>query len=271
MTQPKLTGLTGAGPVGLRQLLDAPAASGPAVQIRVGLVSVQVGGRLVVLADPGYGPDRADQVLPCAVTVPGLARAGLTGPALTATVGPGLIRLGARLVRIGRWWVPPQVRPASAVGLRPASVGSALTRPAVRTGLSPRTATRLAAAVGHLLAGRSAPAAERLVSVLGQGPGSTPAADDAVGGVLLAARGALRDVRAVEAVGRAVAQAAAGRTTALSAELLRHAAVGSATAAAVRAVQSADPATRAGLLALGASSGAATAWGIDLVRSGAAA
>jgi hypothetical protein len=257
--------LAGAGPVGLRRLIEGPTVRAEAVQIRAGLIAVRASGRLVVLAGPT--PGDADRILPCTVIVPALARSDPPVPGRPALIGDATIRMGDLVVRVVRWRVAATVRPASAVGVPSLTARTGLALPAGGTGLSARTAARLTEATGHLLAGRPVPAAELLGSVLGEGPGSTPAADDAVAGVLLAACGWLPDGRVVRVAGARVAEAATGRTTPLSAELLRQAASGFATATAVRAVGSADPADRTALLALGASSGAATAWGIDLVRT----
>jgi hypothetical protein len=257
--------VTGTGPTGLRALIEGPSVRAEATQVRAGLFVVRAGGRLVVLTEPT--PGDADRILPCTVIVPVLAQADPPVPGRPALVGDATIRLGDLVVRVVRWRVPATVRPASAVGLAPLTARPALTEPPPGTGLRVRAAARLAAATDHLLAGRPGPAAELLISVLGEGPGSTPAADDAVGGILLAARGGLPDGRTVRRAAAMVAEAAVGRTTSLSAELLRQAADGFATAAAVRAVGSADPGDQTALLSLGATSGAATAWGIDLVRA----
>jgi hypothetical protein len=252
--------LAGAASLALRDVID-----GPPVQWRTALLAP---GRLVLRTDDRVlllDVRSTDRTLPCTVVVPRLAALTARAPRVrTATVGAGTVRIADLVVRPARWWVPPRVPAGSGIGLAPGPALGRVTGFSVAQ-IEPLTA-RLTAAARHLFAGRGEPAADALCAVLGLGPGSTPAADDAIAGVLLAARAGGADPVVVEAAGRVVAAAAPGRTTALSAELLRHAMTGSAAAVAVAAVQTAAPAARAALLTLGATSGSATALGIDLVR-----
>jgi hypothetical protein len=114
-------------------------------------------------------------------------------------------------------------------------------------------------------------AADALRPVLGLGAGLTPSADDAVAGLLLAARSWCVDLGpTVSAVGAQLAPDLARRTTAVSAGLLRHAAEGRGAPEVVRAVDhltgrhdpSGGPEAISRLLALGHSSGRDTALGV---------
>lgn len=217
-------------------------------------VGVEIGGRMVVLAAASN-----TRTMPCTVIVPELAR-------LRAWVGDPVLVSGWALtfprgtVTVVRWWSPARVRP-----------GDGWLRNDVRkpagAGLDEATWDRLLLAA-HALAAGLPGAPERLIALLGRGPGSTPAADDAVAGVLLAAR-ALQPAPAadcIERAGRQVAAAAPSRTTALAAELLRHAAEGMAAPVVLHALTSCDPEARRTLLRLGGTSGAATVGGIDAVH-----
>jgi hypothetical protein len=105
-------------------------------------------------------------------------------------------------------------------------------------------------------------------SLLGLGPGLTPSGDDLLAG-LLATCCWLRDDPRAAALGRQVVARSAGRTTALSAALLRCAAHGAAARPVVDLVDAVagrrplGPALR-GLLAVGSTSGHDTARGVHL-------
>jgi hypothetical protein len=130
----------------------------------------------------------------------------------------------------------------------------------------------LAAAARAIDQRQATEAAAALRPVLGLGSGLTPSADDAVAGLLLAARswyGA--DIAAtVSGVGELLAGDLSTRTTAVSAGLLRHAAQGRGAPQVVRAVEHLTgrhvDADEAGvlreLLSLGHSSGRDTALGV---------
>ncbi len=128
-------------------------------------------------------------------------------------------------------------------------------------------ADRLRAAASAVADDDPEGAAGHLVAVLGSGAGLTPAADDAVAGLLLTARalGALE--RVLDGVGDRVRRGAVGRTTAVSAGLLDHAAAGRAAPVVVAAVRclgggAGVEAALAGLWSLGHGSGADTARGL---------
>ena len=163
--------------------------------------------------------------LPSAVRLPNM----LVSPVLPS--GPvrvlsGALHAGGSVWRVGRWWQPP--RPHTSAGLRGA------------VDLSP----------GDLV---------------GRGPGLTPAGDDVVAGALVAGcavrhpalgrwRSATRDALH------------ARRTTAVSWGLLHHALDGWATPELAAYVESPGPGpARDRLLAVGSSSGAALAEGVDQV------
>ncbi len=109
--------------------------------------------------------------------------------------------------------------------------------------------------------------------LLGRGPGLTPSGDDVLAGYLLAA-GAFG--LEIEQVRRAAAERAPQATSALSAQLLRHAARGEAVrelidlAAALTHPDAALSVVTARLLQVGHTSGAALAWGVLLAGEHAA-
>lgn len=214
--------------------------------------AVEVAGRLVVLVR-ATGP----RTLPCSVVVPALEpeRLGREGD-----VGDGRIRFGGLSVDVVRWWQPARVRPGvhrePPWSTTPAPVVDDATRLALQ-----RAATAMVRDDGEA-------AREHLVSVLGRGGGSTPDADDAVAGVLLAARSVAAPGAAaeVESVAAAVAQAARSRTTLLSTELLRAAADGLAAPVLVHHLESPSPTSEAAVQALGATSGRATLEGVSALH-----
>ena len=132
------------------------------------------------------------------------------------------------------------------------------------------------AAFAHAAWASDYTAAERAAGALvGLGPGLTPAADDALGGLLAAARFLARalgaDSRPWRTLGRRVRRVARGRTTAVSEALLGCATIGAVGETAGRLLLSlgaADPAplqqALSDLLRLGHTSGGDTALGILL-------
>jgi hypothetical protein len=246
----------GAASTHVRSLIGPPRA-GVVRHVGRRRLGLEVSGRLVVL-DGGAGPG----TLPCSVIVPGLRPGSLAAPGDAVVLDGAALRLGRGEVRVVRWWEPSRVRLGAALE-RGAAPRCALAEPSLPRGVHPV----LREAAHALLAGDEAAAAGALISVLGRGPGSTPDADDAVAGLLLAARAHLPVTSGadVEAVSRSVALAAPARTTLLSAELLHAAVVGAAAPAVVRHVVAPDDDTAAAVRALGASSGAATLAGIDLL------
>jgi hypothetical protein len=161
------------------------------------------------------------------------------------TVGGGVLAVGDLRVRVVRWRrARPVLRstPPTVLAGRLAAAQARLVR---RRGPAP---TWLAVPMEELttaLGAGDAPAATAVArrSLLGRGPGLTPAGDDLLAGLLagvapLAAATSLGPHRLLEVVAAtadAVADAAPAATTALSASLLRHAAA-SEVAAPVAAV-----------------------------------
>jgi hypothetical protein len=186
--------------------------------------------------------------LPCAVVLAELGRARpLAGvrPGDPVVAGDRSLRLGALTVQVVRWWAPVRPRGAVPLSLRP-------------HGGAPVSWDSL------------------VLSLLGLGPGLTPAGDDLLAGLLvgLAGRPDLRDPLA-----DSVARHAPGRTTWLSAELLHLAADGLAVPAVVTLADAlsghgADDALAGAaraVLAVGHSSGPALARGLLLAAETAAA
>jgi hypothetical protein len=130
----------------------------------------------------------------------------------------------------------------------------------------------LTAAAAAIETGQAPAAAEALRPVLGLGAGLTPSADDAAAGLLLTARAwyGTEAGPTVSAVGELLAADLPGRTTAVSAGLLRHAADGRGAPEVVHAVQhltgretpADENAVLAALMALGHTSGKDTALGV---------
>jgi hypothetical protein len=233
-----MTVTPGAASTLLRPVLTGSDTRGRVIAVLGRCVYAAVSGELVAVeAARGHR-------LPCSVLLAdGIERGAFASvrPGDPTTAGGGRLRLGALQVAVRRWWRP--AAPCDAVPVLP------------RRDLTgtPRD-----------------PGWDRLaLSLLGLGPGLTPAGDDLLCGLLvgLAGRPDLRDPLAA-----AVLSHAARRTTFLSAELLRHAAAGLA-APAVVAVADAlaghgDDAALARclprLLALGHTSGRALAQGLLL-------
>jgi hypothetical protein len=218
-------------------LLDGPAGPLPElVRTRVSVHYETADPRLPVLA----------VVTPAAVRLPNSVVVGALprpGPLL---VGDGALRAGAQEWRVTRWWRP--ARPAGLVPRRdvpPLSVADGLGIPLpapTYDGLRPAT-------------------------LVGAGPGLTPAGDDVLAGALVAAS-ATADPRLAEWRRLTRAALASRSTTAVSRGLLEHAVDGYACAQLADAVTSLcqgagsweDPVGR--LLAVGHSSGAALLTGV---------
>lgn len=243
----------GAASTHVHDLLTGPPRPGTVRRIGGDRAVVEAAGRLVVLVRrPG------PQTLPCAVVVPDLEPDRFD--ARTVSVGGGRMLFADRTVEIVRWWEPARVRQvAGAVApppLAPARV------------LDDDTHHALHEAAAALVSGDRSAAAEPLVSVLGRGRGSTPDADDAVAGLLLAARAVNTTTVAacLEGVAADVAVAARTRTTLLSAELLRAAASGYAAPVLVQHLASPTPVSQAAVHRLGATSGRATLEGVSALH-----
>jgi hypothetical protein len=160
-----------------------------------------------------------------------------------------------------RSWAPARV---AAGRVSPSAVA------AVRSALPGPESAGLNAEMTAGLRALSLPALTRpdriVAQLLGRGPGLTPAADDALAGLLAGANAFWPDVTAL---GQAVARLAPTATTALSAALLWHAARRecidevAALAAALTGRTGPESALQ-DLLAVGHTSGAALAWGFVL-------
>lgn len=243
----------GAASTHVHDLLTAPPQLGTVHGVGSDRAAVEVAGRLVVLVR-GLGP----QTLPCAVVVPALDAAPLDGaPAL---VGGGRLQLGDGTIEVVRWWEPARVRAGAGSELLPEQPGASV--------LDSDTRRVLQDGARALVAGDVDDAGDRLVSLLGRGRGSTPDADDAVAGLLLAARALATPPRlcGVKAIATRVAVSAAFRTTLLSAELLRAAALGYAAPVLVRHLTSPTAQSAAQVERLGATSGRATLEGVSVLH-----
>lgn len=206
------------------------------------------GPRAIYLAVGRGTPQRvlailtADAVrLPCAVVV----NAPLPQPGPVATVGDGAVRWdrpACVTITAARYWPPARVRPAAPRAL------------ALRAAID-RADTGVADDLVRALGRRTAAAARAL---LGRGPGLTPAGDDVLAGFLLGARAYGLDAGPVRAT---VAATAGAATTALSAQLLRHALAGECVPEVLPALERGRPAA---LLRVGHTSGAALARGLLL-------
>ncbi|HET8614742.1 MAG TPA: DUF2877 domain-containing protein [Actinomycetales bacterium] len=274
---------TGAASDALLPVLTGPAR--PATVVGAGPVAVYL------RAEPSRAGDDAALValvtrqavrVPCAVVVADAEPLPFTlAPGRRLQVGDGSITWDAGVLTVVRWW------PAATVTGTPGRTDLRRDPTAPRDGL-PRRLAALRLAVGpHVLPEgvptaleRAAEATDRrdaataaaaLRPVLGLGSGLTPSADDAVAGLLLAARswsGAGLSATVAE-LGARLAAGLAARTTAVSAGLLRHAAEGRGAPEVVRAVEhltGRSPADEAQVLrelvSLGHSSGRDTAAGI---------
>jgi hypothetical protein len=211
--------------------------------------------------------------VPCAIV---LARGSTALPGLVpgaqVLVGDNEVRWDAGTLSVVRWWRAAAVSAGSGSGdravlaQRVADARSRLDEHRLPAPVVPALA-RAAAAIEQRAA---VEAADALRPVLGLGAGLTPAADDAVAGLLLAARawpgGGLGPT--VSSVGALLAPDLSSRTTAVSAGLLRHAAEGRGASEVVRAVEhltglpDPGPKVLVRLLALGHSSGRDTALGV---------
>jgi len=194
-----------------------------------------------------------------------------------ASIGGGGVRAGNLDVRAARWWrtPPPPIVDRGVLARQITQLDRLLDLAAPMGQLDPQLTD-----LGAACAAYDADAATRVArQLVGRGPGLTPAGDDVLAGLLVAlhrlvagpqlrlpATGQLADLRAALA---AVAVQAAGRTTSLSATLLRWAAGGVAAGAVIEVADALagrgalEPATGR-LLAVGHTSGRDTASGLLL-------
>ena len=206
-------------------------------------------------------------------------------------IGRHGLSIGGLELHIVRWWDPrPRLRGSTPAALRAASE---LTRQRLAavvgplpvpsdTALAAALASSLGTVVAALRVGDDVAAFVAAQRIIGLGPGLTPSGDDRLAGLIagtlvlapsvasaasvasapsVASAAGADPVGATERLGHAVAAAAVGRTTSVSAALLRHAAAGQMAepaTALVRAWVAADrDIVRATdrLLAVGSSSG----------------
>lgn len=199
-TVPGMCVLPGAAPTAVRDLLTGPTTAGRVLGVHPTCAYVVTGSELVAI-------ETADGLgLPCSVRLGVDRTAGpFAGVRLgdLALAGAGRVTAGPLTVPVVRWWAPRRPRP---------------------TGPSGFDGSRIEA-LARLLGGHPAPVPVEgpVDELLGLGPGLTPAGDDVVSGLLLSLHGhdELRRPVADE-----VSRLAPGRTTTLSAALLRHSAAG---------------------------------------------
>ena len=262
---PRPATVVGAGPYATYVQLDA----GTGADIN----GADMNGGLLALVSRG-----AVRV-PCAIVVAGTGSPGSSplpelSPGARATVGANQVSWDGGSLAVVRWWSAARVTSAQAAPTDARGLPRRLAALRLAVG-----AHRLPAGVPLALAaaadaiGRSDPvaAAEAVRPVLGLGTGLTPSADDAVAGLLLAARSwhGADGGPTVSAVGALLAHDLLSRTTAVSAGLLRHAAEGRGAPEVVAAVEHLtgrrvardEQQALARLLALGHSSGRDTALG----------
>jgi hypothetical protein len=194
------------------------------------------------------------------------------------TVGGGVLAVGDLRVRVVRWRrARPVLRPTPPPVLA-GRLAAAQTRLVRRRGPAPTWLAVPMAELAAALRAGDAPAATAVArrSLLGRGPGLTPAGDDLLAGLLaavapLAAATGLGPsttiLEAVSATAASVAATAPAATTALSASLLRHAAASevAAPAAALLAAMTGRGAVVAALdrlLDVGSTSGRDLALGL---------
>ena len=230
----------------LRELVTGPAAPGVVRGVFPTAIYVDVGTDLVAIVS------RDGLRLPCALVV---TEPSSTGPfALVvdgddATVGDGAVAVGDERFVVRRWW-----RPRRSLPWHP---GPQLTaRSAALEAMLPPLPHPVPAD----------PGAWSAASMVGLGPGLTPAGDDVLAGMLLTLSAA---PAAVSTWGELATETLAllDRTTSLSATLLRHAAAGRGIPQVLDVVDalagSGDlEASTVRLVAVGHSSGAALAHGV---------
>lgn len=193
-------------------------------------------------------------------------------------IAPDGIRIGAVTIRAADWWSPAQVRQTTPDG-DAAAVLRKLRRAVALSdfdaGLLDVVLRRIDEAAARWALGDEAGTAASLHAILGLGPGSTPAGDDAIAGFLIGLRAFAADMTqdaARSRLGAGIAELAGSRTTTVSAGLLREAACGYCTPSLGDAVialgtefdgTTGDRDARlAGLMDVGHTSGSATAAGL---------
>jgi hypothetical protein len=188
-----------------------------------------------------------------------------------AHVGEGRIEVGPLAFDVVRWWSPRRPRNVATLAYDAARLNAVswLLPP-----LPPELDERLRSLMRALAAGAGSDVQDAATAMLGLGPGLTPQGDDVLAGLLVTLVAAPATRPLASQLGGAVTRAA-GRTTTLSAALLRDAADGFAVPAFVDLVDVLNDVDQAGgpgaqrrladivvrLLAVGHTSGAALAHG----------
>ena len=241
-----------AADVVLAGLLGAPPVAGRVV-VATPLAAYALCGEVLV----GVLAPAAVRV-PGSLLVPPQVVAALQQLGSELVVGGGGVVTGSTRLTVRRWW-DSTVRPVRRVP--PARVP-------VPAGVP--DAVSSAACVLRDALGGDGTVSDAVRGLVGLGPGLTPAGDDVLAGALVALVAA-GDLDRAGAVLDAV-RPCRHRTTAVSAALLDHAAAGRAVPQLARYLHAPDdPEALAGLLAVGAASGAALALGAGLGLSAAAA
>jgi hypothetical protein len=245
MLTEELTEVPAAAPLALRSLLGAPATCAEVRGVFPTAVYLDTGDEVVaVVSSDGLR-------LPCALVLADSSSAepfAQISPGIAAAAGDDAVVIGDFRFTVRRWWRPRRARP-----------------------LHPSRELRTRTAVLELLlaAAPSAPPdleAWSPLALVGLGPGLTPAGDDVLAAMLLTlwaapAAKSRRDELTTETM------ALLGRTTALSATLLRHAAGGRGIPQVIDVVDALGgfgdlEAATARLLTVGHTSGAAMARGV---------
>lgn len=235
-----------AAPTALRDLLGGPARTAVVRGVFSTAVYLDTGDEVVALVT-------TDALrLPCALVLaaPSSSRPfAAIRPDDVAAVGEGAVAFGNRHFLVRRWWRPARLRPLLP-GPRLAARADAL------EALLPPLPAELPADRRSWRPG----------TLVGLGPGLTPAGDDVLAAMLLTWSAVPGGATAVAAL-MAEKVLTLTRTTALSATLLRHAAAGRGIPEVTRLVDalagSSDlAAPTAQLLAVGHSSGTALAHGV---------
>lgn len=271
--------LTGAASDALLTLVTPPSRA--AVVVASGTVATYLrvedaGDEIDLVAVVGRQALR----VPCAIVLAGgTPRLPGLEPGAPARVGDGGISWDGGRLAVVRWWPAATVAGARRGGATSAASSAdaarhlwTLQRLVGEHRLPATVPEALAAGTSALLSDDPAAAAAALRPVLGLGPGLTPAADDAVAGLLLTftSWGGTDALRTAAAVGGLLTHELTTRTSAVSAGLLAHAARGRGTPEVVRAAElltggASDPnpdEALARLVALGHSSGRDTALGM---------
>lgn len=262
----------GAASAGIADLLGGPRLPATVLGVFPAAVYLAVGEHVVAVVS------RDGVHHPNAVVLAAPAAAGpFDGLAVGAVgrVGDRTVEVAGLSVRVTRWWQPRPRLPVLAPATRRVVAGDLAARLAKAAPLPADLAQPLAAVARRLQDGDPAGAVDLARDrLLGRGPGLTPAGDDLLAGLgatavagAVAAQAPASLAADVTSFGARVADAAAGRTTSVSAALLRHAAAGQTCDVVARLLGALpDPSSRAGaldeLLRVGGTSGRDLAHGV---------